>query len=125
MRAVVATVAQTGPTAALTGYREPAAIARARALAGARRRRGFKPRAKRCLDGGDEIAVHSQEPLARPAAVNLIAALSRGVAFSAGGDGGSVVAPDASFKYCFFKDFKPMPLDLPSQGMRFDTSFLI
>jgi len=78
MRAVVATVAQAGPTTALTGSREPAAIARARALAGARRRRGFKRRAKRCLDGGDEIAVHSQEPLARPAAVNLIAALSRG-----------------------------------------------
>src|SRR6516165_9571784 len=53
-------------------------ISRARSLACARRRGGFKARAKRCLDGSDVAIVHPQELLARPAAVLLVAGLARG-----------------------------------------------
>src|SRR5215468_7909363 len=53
-------------------------ISRARSLNDARRRGGFEPRAKRCLDGHDEAIVHPQELLARPAALQLVAGLAGG-----------------------------------------------
>jgi len=53
-------------------------ISRARSLNGARRRGGFEPQAKRCLDGDDEAIVRPQELLARPAALQLVAGLARG-----------------------------------------------
>ena len=53
-------------------------ISRATSLDGARRRGGFKARAKRRLDGGDVAIVHPQELLARPSTILLIAGLARG-----------------------------------------------
>jgi hypothetical protein len=45
----------------------------------ARRRGGFKPRAKRSLNGDDEAIVHAQELLARPATLHLVAGFARGL----------------------------------------------
>jgi hypothetical protein len=59
------------------GTSQPIAIARTRSLACARRGAGFKPRAKRCLDGNDEAIVHADELLARPVALQLVAGPAR------------------------------------------------